>query len=110
MSDFTDLEATNICAVALGFRPVGEYKDFETTKAIQMEEVLGGPKYKYSPLTDGASAFELVEVFQLAIDRFAMMKAGEIPTWGWRVKGGDTSYVHFSLKKAITICVAKMKQ
>ena len=105
-----DLEATKICAMALGLVPVDESKDFEVSKEITVEQGLGGPRYKYAPLIDGASALELVEVFGLNLERFAILGSGEKPRWGWRASGGYKEYADDSLKRAIVFCTAMIQK
>ena len=104
-----DLQATMICAEAIGLRILGECQDFEVSKAIYVETFLDGPRYKYAPLLDGASAMELMEKFKLGIDYIAVMDKGDIPYWGWRVSVDENSHTDRDLKKAITFFVANIK-
>ena len=101
-----DFEATVICAKAFGLQLVDDCKKLDEEKKIIVVRVIGGLRYKYGPLKDGESAFDLLERFQLAVDRFPMM---EKDIWGWRVKGVDVEHSDINLKRAITFCAAKQQ-
>ena len=106
----TDLEITKLCAEAMGWRPAGERKDFDTVKAIPVEQFPGAPHYQYAPLHDAASAMALVKKFDLCV-------------WGteqhnWRVMGHwreqngalhEPDATGTDLNRAICECVAKME-
>ena len=96
-NDMTDLEATRLCAEAMGLKRL-EYESAPSTFFIDDDDTMP----RYDPLHNDAQCMALVKRFMLHIDAFAGMAEfphGELyPT-----------YDDDSLNRAIVYCVAKMR-
>ena len=104
----TDLEMTKLCAEAMGWRPTGKRKDFDTVKAIPVEQFPSAPHYQYAPLCDDASAMALVKKFHLEI------QPPDPENKNWVVFHyiglfGD-GQEDLDLNRAIVMCVASMQE
>ena len=108
----TDLEMTKLCAEAMGWRPAGERKDFDTVKAIPVEQFPGAPHYQYAPLHNDASVMMLVKKFRLGINAHNRDEYQVWPQGGLlepNVAGSCCAF-NADLNRAIVECVAKMQE
>lgn len=107
----TDLEITQLCALAMGWKPAGTRKDFDTVKAIPVEQFPGAPHYQYAPLHSSSDAMALVEKFRLVLEP----DGGDYWAATWinrsRERGMHSQAVRnaATLNRAICECVAKMQ-
>lgn len=105
----TDLEITQWCAKAMGWRPAGTRKDFDTVKCIPVEQFPGACHYQYAPLKDDQSAMALVKRFRLGINAYN----AEYQVWSQSGKvgaerAGESCAFNVDLNRAICECVAKL--
>lgn len=103
----TDLEITNLCAKAMGWRPAGTRKDFDRVKAIPVEQFPGAPHYQYAPLADGNACMTFVKKFRLSINSYNK----EYQVWPTGIEqgaAGKACSFDADLNRAICLCVAKM--
>ena len=105
----TDLEMTKLCAEAMGWKPAGTRHDFDTVKAIPVEQFPGAPHYQYAPLHDDAQCFALVKKFHPIIVPGIRTPKGREP-WHVEIKSPDWDAYNTDLNCAIVECVAKMQQ
>ena len=99
----TDLEMTKLCAEAL---KIFLRIDGGNVIACEMED-----EYIYRPLINAADTLELVEAFDMVIEREKDKSFG-ITLFTNKRKGGNPTFVvrnQPKLKRAIVECVAKMQ-
>ena len=95
----TDLEATQLCAEAMG---IAAHENDDG--AIRFLE--SGIHYrKYQPLTDGAQAMALVKRFKLDCEWYANDNSWGVTDWSGDGKPSPTSF-DIDLNRAIVYCVA----
>ena len=114
----TDLEATALCARAMGMRPfkeypLGNYPEQDGTYEIRGDVVYhlhgnargGYNRYDYDPFTDDAQMAELVKKFRLELT------CGLNDIWICSNRG-TTDYEHGDsrdLNRAVVMCAARMQ-
>lgn len=115
----TDLEITQRCAEAMGWRPAGTRKDFDKVKAIPVEQFPGALHYQYAPLRDDGACLEFVRRFDMIIEPDDLASSGTVQNRSWGVtifvirdkrRGRDMFIVRNcpDLRRAICECVARM--
>lgn len=97
-----DLTITRLCAEAMGWRPAGERKDFDSVKAIPVEQFPGAPHYQYAPLRDDAAAMALVKKLHIAI---SILRGGGWMSHCEQMRGWIENV---DLNRAICECCAKV--
>ena len=102
----TDLEATQLCAEAMG---IAAHENDDG--AIRFLE--SGIHYrKYQPLTDGAQAMALVKRFKIDIEPMFDGEEGEwqASQWAKDRNGRINKHCHTDLNRAIVYCAAAVQQ
>ena len=102
MADLTDLEATRLCAEAMGYT-VTPHANRKFSPHLMW--IANGDNW--NPLHDPAQAFALVENLRLNIMILDAID-GHAAGW-WRVdsQDGDVTCRHADLKRAIVLCAAR---
>lgn len=100
----TDLEMTKRCAIAMGWKPAGTRKDFDTVKCIPVEQFPGACHYQYAPLKGNSDAMALVEKLRLTITWHFNGLSTQAICYDHR---GENRTANRDLNRAIVECVAK---
>jgi hypothetical protein len=109
----TELEMTQLCAEAVGYRVAGTRDDFDRVKAIPVEQFPGAPHYQYAPLADASCALALLVKFGLILEPESA-DGQWAATWINRskVKGLKTAIARYAPTphRAIVECAAQVQQ
>jgi hypothetical protein len=118
MDTMTDLEITLICAQAMGVIVVNDYADNQPAQGVRAAYETGPyppREYIYDPLRDKGQAFEMIEKFELDIDKTT--GKWRVTWWKNRTNGLDVwnSWVTTvtgprDLNRCVCECVVKVME